>query len=369
MDVQLLDSTYTVVRIIDEYISLNWSDRSRKVGEFELIVPASEEILAAVKTDMYLSIPESDKLMIVEDVELSTDVTEGDTVKITGRSLESILDRRIIFPQLKTGTDVREALEKIVRSNLVSPSDSKRRIPNFTIRRTSKWQEVSMEETEYYKDNVLDTVEDLCERYNVEYRVLPDGDGGFVFEVYQGEDRSWDQEENAYVVFSNRFDNLISTNYILTNHSEKNACYVTYEVNRTITDGDKGSVQVTSKNYVLAEKDGAEGLKRREMTVDSEAESPNMAEASPTDISNYIAAMREQGRNAMAESKEIEAMDGELDYYTQFIYGRDYTIGDIVQVENAYGISAKCRVSEMVISVDSSGHTRVPTFEFIKEET
>lgn len=369
MDVQLLDSTYTVVRIIDEYISLNWSDRSRKVGEFELIIPASSDALAVIKPDMYLSILESDKLMIIEDIALATDVTEGDTVTVTGRSLESILDRRIIHPQLKTGTDVKAALEKIVNDNFVNPTNPSRKVPNLSIRQTSKWKSVSMEETEFYKDVVLDAVEDLCERYNVEYRILPEGEGDFVFEVYQGVDRSWDQEENPFVVFSNKFDNLISTNYILTNHSEKNACYVTYEATRTITDGGEGMVQVTTKNYVLAEKDGAIGLKRREMAVESEAESPDMSTALPTDIQKYLAAMREQGQTAMADSKEIEAMDGELDYYTQFVYGRDYQVGDIVQVENAYGISAKCRVSEMVISVDSSGSTKVPTFEFIKEET
>lgn len=366
MNVELLDSTYTVVRIVDQYIGLNWADRSRKVGDFELILPADSSFLKDIKPGMYFRIPYSEKYMIVEKTVMETSVTEGDRVTVSGRSLESILDRRIVLPQVNTGTDFKTAIEKILNANIVNPSNAKRKIANFSLLDTSKWQTTSIEKTEVYKDVVLDVIENMCDRYDFEYEVVPQGTGAFGFRVYKGVDHSWDQTTNPFVVFSPEYDNLVSTNYISSTSGYKNACYVTYEVNRTISDGNEGSVTINSKNYILAEDSNASGLNRREFAVESEAESPDMSKADPTAMSEYIAAMREQGFNAIQEAKEIEAMDGEIDYNTQFVYGRDFKLGDIVQVENEYGVSSKCRISELLISEDSSGLTRVPTFEFIK---
>ena len=45
-----------------------------------------------------------------------------------------------------------------------------------------------------------------------------------------------------------------------------------------------------------------------------------------------------------------------------FLYGQDFFIGDMVQLEDAYGNSGKSIVSEIVFSVDEEGEKIYPTF-------
>ena len=46
----------------------------------------------------------------------------------------------------------------------------------------------------------------------------------------------------------------------------------------------------------------------------------------------------------------------------QFVYKKDFNIGDVVQVVNEYGQEATSRVTEIVISQDENGESLNPTF-------
>ncbi len=48
----------------------------------------------------------------------------------------------------------------------------------------------------------------------------------FVFELYAGFDRSYDQTENPYVIFSPKFENIINSNYIESKASLKTVTLV-----------------------------------------------------------------------------------------------------------------------------------------------
>ena len=54
-------------------------------------------VLDMIKEDYYLVNNESEHVMIIEDMTITTDVEEGKRLKITGSSLEKILDRRIVW--------------------------------------------------------------------------------------------------------------------------------------------------------------------------------------------------------------------------------------------------------------------------------
>ena len=44
----------------------------------------------------------------------------------------------------------------------------------------------------------------------------------------------------------------------------------------------------------------------------------------------------------------------------------DYTLGDIVTVENEYGIRKNARVAAIMETWDDEGYTAVPTFENVE---
>ena len=57
-----------------------------------------------------------------------------------------------------------------------------------------------------------------------------------------------------------------------------------------------------------------------------------------------------------------KSFEGEIDGSRQFVYKKDFNIGDVVQVVNEYGQEATSRVTEIVISQDENGESLNPTF-------
>ncbi len=64
-------------------------------------------------------------------------------------------------------------------------------------------------------DNLYDIVYVLCEDARIGFKILPAGAGGFSFQLYSGQDRSYSQNINPPVVFSSQFENLLESNYII----------------------------------------------------------------------------------------------------------------------------------------------------------
>ena len=57
----------------------------------------NDVILDAVKKGYYLIKEDTDRVMLIENIEIIADAEDGDRFKITGRSIETILNRRIVL--------------------------------------------------------------------------------------------------------------------------------------------------------------------------------------------------------------------------------------------------------------------------------
>jgi hypothetical protein len=79
-----------------------------------------------------------------------------------------------------------------------------------------------------------------------------------------------------------------------------------------------------------------------------------------------------KGTEALSLSSNMvtTSFEGEVETTVLFKYNEDFFIGDTVQIANEYGMEESGRVSEVVMSQDSSkGYTVVPTFDFNKDNT
>ena len=95
-EMYILDESFAHIYLVDAFESMIWTDRYDEAGDFELYLSAESSALGYLKHGYYLWNKHSDRLMIIETIEITTDVENGSHCKVTGRSLESILDRRII---------------------------------------------------------------------------------------------------------------------------------------------------------------------------------------------------------------------------------------------------------------------------------
>lgn len=98
MYLAVLNESMIIQHICEDYKSVVWTERFHGFGDFKLVVPGTLENLRTYQLDYYLYTKGTNKLMIIEQVELNTEYGKESLLTISGRSLESILDRRVMHP-------------------------------------------------------------------------------------------------------------------------------------------------------------------------------------------------------------------------------------------------------------------------------
>lgn len=82
----------------------------------------------------------------------------------------------------------------------------------------------------------------------------------------------------------------------------------------------------------------------------------------------YMPYLLERGYEKLAEFGYVTSFEGTIEPNTTFRYKIDYDLGDLVTVENEFGISESVRIAEVIEVWDESGYSVQPKFEKITEE-
>lgn len=355
MDVTILNTDLDAVSIVDTYESFIWTDRYYAYGDFELYEAMRDGLLDYIKQDYYLQSKESEHVMIVEKIQITSDTEDGNHVTVTGRSLESILDRRIVWGQKLLSGNLQNGIKTLLNENVISPSDSNRRIPNFIFKESTDPAITKLKlEAQYTGDNLYDVIQKICEEQGIGFKITLNDEKQFVFELYAGSDRSYDQTENPYVIFSPKFENIINSNYIESKASLKTVTLV------------GGEGEGADRRYTTV--GGGSGLNRRELFTDARDISSNVGSDDELTDAEYMAQLQQRGKEKLAENVSITSFEGETETTIMFQYGKDFFNGDIVQIANEYGHETKARILEIVRSEDKDGYSVYPTFKTIEQE-
>ena len=172
MDVTILNTNLDAVSIVDTYESFIWTDRYYAYGDFELYEAMREGLLDYIKQDYYLQSKESEHVMIVEKIQITSDTEDGNHVTVTGRSLESILDRRIVWGQKLLSGNLQNGIKTLLNENVISPSDSNRKIPNFIFKESTDPAITKLKlEAQYTGDNLYDVIQKICEEQGIGFKI------------------------------------------------------------------------------------------------------------------------------------------------------------------------------------------------------
>lgn len=366
MELEIFDENFRWIYMIDQYESLIWTERYASAGNFELYTPVNDTILEIAnfirdrlqqRVDTYAWMRDAESTMFIEDVQITTDTETGHHMIISGRSLESMLERRIVWKQTTLDGYLLGQIQKLLIENVITPTIADRRISNFVFQGSTDPRIRALKvQAQYTGDNLYDVILTLCDTYKLGFRVELDDQNRFVFSLYYGEDRSYDQTKNTYVVFSPTFENLLNSSYIESINTLKNVTLVAGE--------DKGTDR---KTRVIG---SASGLSRRELYTDArdiQSEYRENDEEKVLTPEQYNALLDQRGAEKLSECKYTKAFTGEIEATKGFIYGVDFFKGDIVQVMNEYKIESTARVSEIVRVYDTTGYSMYPTFELVEE--
>ena len=352
MEVLVLNTRFESVAIVDTFESLIWTDRYYEAGDFEIYTAATKEMLQVLQTDYYLWCKESEHMMIIEGIEIKSDFENGNKLIVTGRSLESILDRRIIWGQTNIDDTLQNGIKTLLDLNVISPTDTNRRISNFIFSTSSDISIQSMFlQTQYNGENLYEAIVDICKSNGVGFKVTLDESNRFVFKLYYGVDRTYNQIEYPAVEFSNDFDNLVNSDYVTTKKDFKTISLIGGE--------GEGDERVTTSVGISGT---YRYLNRREIFTDATHVSKKSDDRELTD-EEYIAQLQQKGLEDLADKIITESFEGEINN-ALFKYDENYYMGDIVEVSNEYGNESEPRVIEFIRSQSNNELKNYPTFGY-----
>lgn len=355
MDLLILNTELEAVSVVDTYESFIWNDRYDQPGEFELYLSMMLSVLEYAKIDYYVQLRDSEHVMIIEDIKIESDVENGTHITVTGRSLESILDRRIVWGQMTLNGNLQNEIRNLLNACIISPADSDRRIDNFVFKESVDPAITDLTiNAQYTGDNLLEIIEKICNGYGIGFKITMDENKQFIFELYNGIDRSYDQTENPYVIFSPKFDNIINSNYIESRSALKTITLI------------GGEGQDSERKYTTV--GSGSGLNRRELFTDARDISSDAGDGVILSNEEYTALLKQRGIEKLLENTDITSFEGQAETTIMFKYGEDFYIGDIVQIANEYGHETKARIVEIVMSENEEGTSVYPTFATITQE-
>lgn len=353
MEFLIMDTNFEAVAVIDLFESIIWTDRFAKSGDFELYATTDNETIKFLKQDYYIWNNSSEHVMIIEDIRTKTDTENGSRLIITGRSLEQILDRRIVFGQVSLSGNLQEAVLTLIDQCFMHPEDADRRVPNFRVELNDDPKVTELKiEAQYTGDDLYSIVTAVCAASNIGFKIILDDSNRFIFKLYAGTDRSYEQNTVPYVIFSPNYENIISSNYAESKKAYKNVALIAGE-------GDGAKRKWSSVG-------SGTGINRREIFTDARDISSTTNEGVLTD-EQYKILLDQRGTENLAKNIATTAFDSEVEATKMFKYNRDFYIGDIVQIENEFGNQGRAYVSEFIMSQSTEGISMYPTFTTVQE--
>lgn len=342
----ILNKNFEALAVIDDYSSLIWTTRYYKCGDFEVVVPVTEKYVEMIQIGYYLRRDDDENVGIIEDFEISRSEEGDEQMIVTGRFLASILARRIIAQQTTVNATVTSAILTLLNQNVRSTSIGNRHIPNVDWTTNSTIGIGSKLQAQYTGKNLLETIENICETYQHGFKVTLTDENHFACELYRGTDRSYAQTTNPYVIFSDEYDNLLSSRY------QKQSSELVTDVLVA------GEGEGLDRKTLWVSKDNFSGLDRYEMYLDQRNLSTNEGEITEAEYQNQ---MKEEGLENITQI--TTAFEGTV-YFDNVKYKEDVNVGDVCVIENKkWGISINSRLIEVIESVDESGiYQVVPTF-------
>ncbi|MEA4813903.1 MAG: siphovirus ReqiPepy6 Gp37-like family protein [Oscillospiraceae bacterium] len=336
MELYIYSPAIELQGVIDSFSSLRWRRRFFEPGEFELHCPVTAENIALLTEGNIIHRLDRSEAGIIEGITITTADTGGEEITAAGRMGSSMLDRRIITPTINFSGAVEMAMRKVVSDNAITA----RPLPLLTLGALGGYTSTCSFQTT--GKGTLAACEALGKAAPLGFRVRMDVlNKQWIFEAYDGTDRSVTQTERPYVLFSDEFRNISGPAYAMDTTGYSNYAYV--------------AGQDAAANRIIAEVDQTNGEPRRELWVD--ARDLQQGDLSDED---YRAQLTQRGIEKLAAAAKSESFSADAVDTQNFQYLTDWDLGDIVSFEK-WGLRIDQRVTEVEEVYENGSETITPT--------
>lgn len=352
---------FEILAILDRFVSAIWTRRYYSCGDFEIKLLATVDLVAMLQPGVFITRDDDTTVMVVEKMLIETDVESGNFLTISGRSAESLLERRVLLSPCIVHGNVK--VRTVFTAMLQLCFDALKNANHPHRAAEEIYTEVAAENEKadvdfltsigvgYYKrdcnsGSLYDIISEVLEiaELGFHFKIEPAGDRlKLCMKIYAGEDRT------NQVIFSSKYNNLINSSY------EKDTSQLcTHCVCYGETDGIIKQRLYCYKAGVSAEGQPT-GLDCCETAIKGE-------DQGDYGLTQWAGMLYLQGCAEVAELSSVSsAFSGEVTTDIQYQYRKDWDLGDIVRIENEFGISGTARILSVSEKWDISGTCVVPT--------
>lgn len=374
MDFYTLDGNFIRDEVVDQFTSVVWTERYSSAGDVSLVVPASSTTIELLAPKTFLSLEGSKEVMLLE-----TQSIDDGLLTVTGNSLLAFTSQRLIrsgtlhknkqwfIPWLTPGGVIEYIVQEMLIDGIGTTGEvedigfdgPRQAIPNLVLGPIDTTGEGDGALVPF--GPVYDAIQEIAETNQLGLSLYlgsasPE-DYELVFTVYKGLDRSSDQEINPLVRFSPVTGSLDKIKELYSIAGMKNVAYAFAP-----SYSDTLDIQPVAAYSPIDGGLSSTGFDRRVLMlfVDDISE-----EDVGGDLLQLQVLLYQRALNALANNNYTKLVDGEVVPQSEYAYGVDYNLGDIVELEGSIAVQ-KARITEYIRSQDESGIREYPTIAIVQ---
>jgi Siphovirus ReqiPepy6 Gp37-like protein len=375
MELYTMNRQFLRQDVIDGFNSVIWTERYYGDGEFELHVPASQDMVRKLPEGKLLGLVGTSEPMMIETVEI-----EEGQLKVSGLSLLAWMNNRFVRVS-GNHADTTWVLDGApgylvwkILWNMCSPhspyldgtlsmgiaNPGQFIIPNLK-EKTIDFSGTAHVTVQYAP--VYDEMKKIATTYDVGMQITVENitNTGYdlYFRSYKGLDRTSRQTVNPIVRFSPIMDSLAGIKELRSIANQKTNVW-SFAPDLVATDATPPDPDLTTGGA------GSAGLSGSQLTgFDLRAEQIFLGGVGRDDVGNDPAQLHSV-LNGLAQQElwanaYIRTVDGEIVPTNQYRYGRDFNLGDQIEVQGNSGVTEISRVTEYIRAQDASGEKAYPT--------
>jgi|GEM_PF-685983 len=303
---------FTLVHILQNYISLKWVRRYNRSGEFTLHLANTPENVELMKAGYIIAKDNDDEAAFIEDVVI------GENIEVKGAFISKMLSFRVVDFTSEELVNLQATADMLVRNNFINTSADRiipgLRIATYTI--STQFVLARIENS---------TLEHWLEQQDIGFKVafLP-REQAFEFSLFDG--------RRAAAEFCENFRNVTDQQFFHQTAQARNVVMV--EGQPIQQDG----IDEPQRNIITV--GNAQGLERREAYARS-GRFP----------------MTDFGHQFLRQNVPVKSLDVKIpDPYAPFEYRADYDVGDIVTIASeSKGVSVTENIMEVTEFYDKTG--------------
>ncbi len=304
----LLDQNFSLLGVIDSFISLVWTRNYYCAGEFTLTAfPEHYPLLSDCK---FIHRKDIDETVIVESLSFSGSESGG-KVTASGRSVKALLASRIIDSRVSLSGFSEDVILSLVWDFAVNPTASARKISSLSLAESQ--HRGSYASFSLLGENLLDCIEQIAAADSLSCDIsFSFSENSLVFKVWQGVDRTDAQTENSKAIFSDDFENVRTHKLIRSSSDYKNFAYV--------SGSDYGCEDI------IETVDLSNGSERFEVWINAGRVKESGTEFDET---LYRSSLKRKGLEKLSQYSRSEYAEAQLSPNSSLLYRKDFDLGDL----------------------------------------